>query len=73
MSKKMWLVRAGRNATLAQEFEERNYVAVGWIELADLSNVQSKESLEKLILTDLPRGKACQDKDEFRTDNTISL
>lgn len=46
---KMWMVRAGRNAYLAQDFEENNYVGVGWVELSDLSNVNSKKELEKIF------------------------
>jgi len=47
MSNKMWMVRAGRNAILAQDFEENGCVAVGWEELGDLSSVRSKEELKK--------------------------
>ncbi|WP_319521882.1 restriction endonuclease [uncultured Desulfosarcina sp.] len=49
MSKKMWMIRAGRNAALVQDFEEKNYVAVGWCDLNDLSEVKSKEDLELLF------------------------
>jgi len=28
MSKKMWMIRAGRGAFLAADFEEKDYVAV---------------------------------------------
>ena len=48
MSKKMWMVRAGRNAFLVQDFEEKNYVGVGWTRLKDLSDVNSKEELTKI-------------------------
>jgi len=49
MSKNMWMVRAGRSAVLVQDFEEKNYVGVGWRELGDLSGVKDKSELEKLF------------------------
>ena len=48
MSKKMWMVRAGRNAIFAQDFEDKEYVGVGWQRLGDLTAVQSKEKLAEL-------------------------
>lgn len=41
MSDKMWMVRAGRKAYLAEEFEDKNCVAIGWLNNIDLSNLQS--------------------------------
>ena len=48
MKEKMWMVRAGRNAALVQEFEEKGYVGVGWTEIGDVSGIASKSELEKL-------------------------
>jgi restriction system protein len=48
MKEKMWMVRAGRDAALVQEFEEKGYVGVGWMEIGDLSRIASKSELEKL-------------------------
>ena len=45
MPKNMWMIRAGRNAALIGDFEESNYVAVGWDRLEDLSGVKSKDKL----------------------------
>lgn len=47
MKEKMWMVRAGRNAVLAQEFEEKGYVGVGWTRLGDLSSLSAKKDLEE--------------------------
>ena len=47
MSQKMWMIRAGRNASLVQDFEEKEYVAVGWPKMGDLSQVKSKNELAK--------------------------
>jgi len=48
MSKRMWMVRAGRNAVLIRDFQEDNYVSVGWTRIEDLSSVMSKEELTVL-------------------------
>jgi restriction system protein len=48
MAEKFWMVRAGTGAFLIQDFEEKGYVAVGWTKIGDLSQVRSKEALEKL-------------------------
>jgi restriction system protein len=42
----MWMVRAGEGAFLIEEFLKNNYVAVGWIEMADLTKAKTKEGLE---------------------------
>lgn len=44
----MWMVRAGRNAFLAQEFEEKGYVALVWNEIGDLTLIKSPKELPKL-------------------------
>jgi restriction system protein len=54
MSKKMWMIRAGRNATLVQDFEEQGYVGVGWRDLKDLSGLKSKDELEKMFRATYP-------------------
>ena len=48
MQKKMWMVRAGRKAIHFQNFEEKNYVAVGWNQLGDLTRVKSRDKLKEL-------------------------
>ena len=48
MAEKIWMVRAGASAIHAQDFEDNQYVAVGWNKIGDLSQVKSKEGLEKV-------------------------
>jgi len=48
MSEKMWMVRAGRNAIFVQDFEEKEYVGIGWQRLGDLTAIESKEALSKI-------------------------
>jgi hypothetical protein len=42
------MIRAGRNAALIQDFEEKAYVAVGWFEIAR-SKGRSKGDVHKII------------------------
>ena len=48
MPKEMWMIRAGQKAFLAQEFEDKNVVAVGWERLKNLSDVKSKDELARI-------------------------
>ena len=57
MMKKMWMIRAGRSAALVQDFEDQHYVAVGWIEMGDLSNIDTRENLEKVFDASYPNAK----------------
>ena len=43
--KRMWMVRAGRNAIIIDEFLNKNLVAIGWVDLGDLSNIRTKSEL----------------------------
>jgi len=45
MSDKMWMVRAGRETHLADEFEEKKCVAAGRARLKNLANVNLKKEL----------------------------
>lgn len=48
----MWMVRAGRNAFLINEFKQNNLVAIGW-GLGDLKN-KSKSDIEELVYEKYP-------------------
>ncbi len=39
----MWMVRAGEVAYLFEEFKDKNIVAIGWVELGNLT----KKTIEK--------------------------
>jgi restriction system protein len=47
--KNMWMVRAGEDAFLIDDFKKKNYVSIGWNELSDLSKVSSKEKIKELV------------------------
>lgn len=48
----MWMVRAGKNAVLIDEFKEKNLVAIGW----DLGNLKgkSKEEIKNIVFEKFP-------------------
>lgn len=48
MANKMWMIRAGREAFLIDEFEEKQCVGIGWIKLIDLSGVKTKKEIADL-------------------------
>ncbi|WP_374405401.1 restriction endonuclease [Pelagerythrobacter sp.] len=45
----MWKVNAGRRSALADDFIERNVVAIGWREAGDYSDARSYDEVYKLI------------------------
>lgn len=44
----MWMVRAGRGGFLAQEFEDRGVVSVGFGEIGDLTKFKDSSELFEL-------------------------
>lgn len=54
----MWMVRAGRNAFLIDEFKQKNIVAIGW-NLGDLSN-KSKEDIKNIVNEKFPNNSKGQ-------------
>lgn len=54
MPDKMWMVRAGISAYLANEFEERKCVAIGWVQIGDLTKIETRKELEKLYAQAYP-------------------
>jgi restriction system protein len=46
----MWMVRAGEGGYLIEDFKNKNYVAIGWNELTDLSKIADKEKIKKLVV-----------------------
>jgi restriction system protein len=45
----MWKVNAGRRSALAGEFLERSVVAIGWREVGDYSQIQSRDELRRMV------------------------
>ena len=46
MAERAFMVRAGNDNELVDEFESRSLVAIGWEELGDVSDVQSYEEMK---------------------------
>jgi restriction system protein len=49
MAKQVWMVRAGRDSVFIDEFLSRKMVAIGWSNVGDLSNIQSREQIAQLV------------------------
>lgn len=65
MHHKLWMIRAGRNAALIEDFEEKGYVAVGWIRTWDLTNIKTKKDLEKVFKEAYPDEKKAKSRMQF--------
>ncbi len=57
---RMWMVRAGRNGVLAQEFESKSCVAFADEQVANLATIASKEQLEQHLRKCLPNLRPIQ-------------
>jgi restriction system protein len=53
----MWMVRAGGGAFLIEEFLKNGYVAIGWIEMDNLTKIKDKGGIEKLYDKSYPDDK----------------
>lgn len=47
--KTMWMVRAGEDAFLIDDFRKKSYVSIGWNELSDLQSVASRDAIKTLV------------------------
>lgn len=54
MDKNMWMIRAGEDAFLIDDFKDKNIVAIGWNYLGDLKKFQSKEEIKDQIKKENP-------------------
>ena len=52
--KTMWMVRAGENAYLFDEFKSKKVVAIGWNEVGDLSNLSTPEEVKQIVIEKYP-------------------
>jgi restriction system protein len=58
MDKKMWMVRAGRGAQFAEDFEQKKVVAIGWAEIGlDLTQIKDKKKILELAQRAYPDDK----------------
>lgn len=56
-NKTMWMVRAGENARLFNEFKNNNVVAIGWNDVGDLSKVSTPEEIKRIVREKYPEYK----------------
>lgn len=57
MSEHGWMVRAGRNSEHLDSFLDRSFVAVGWLEMGDLSEVESRDAIKERYSEIFPERK----------------
>ena len=50
----MWMVRAGKDAFLIDDFEEKNVIAIGWGKIKDLSKFNNPEEIKEEIKNNYP-------------------
>jgi restriction system protein len=60
MAKQVWMVRAGRDSAFIDEFLSHQMVAIGWSEMGDLTNIQSREQMSQLVEKCWPEGNKFQ-------------
>ena len=53
MAESMWMVRAGRDGYLIDEFA-RGFIAIGWHELGDLSSISSQDEIRERYEREFP-------------------
>ena len=53
-NKTMWMVRAGENSRLFDEFRNKNIVAIGWNETKNLSKTSTFEEIKRLLKEKYP-------------------
>ena len=56
-NKDMWMVRAGEDAFLFDEFKSKNAVMIGWNDTGDLSKVLMPEQIKKIYKDKWPESK----------------
>ncbi|HSH37480.1 MAG TPA: restriction endonuclease [Chthoniobacterales bacterium] len=57
MTENIWMIRAGQGGYLAAEFASKNVVAIGWDELGDLTELQSREKIHEQCRAAYPKDK----------------
>lgn len=66
MAESMWMVRAGRDGYLIDEFA-RGFIAIGWHELGDLSSIASQDEIRERYEREFP------DENPTKTANAVAM
>lgn len=69
--KQYWLYAPGENAHLWDEFYQQGIMALGWDEIGDLSNFQSRDEIKKALL-EAYGGKGSKKNDVSANDDFIN-
>ncbi len=57
MAKTIWMVRAGENGYLFDDFQKNHYAAIGWNEIGDLKDVTTVEQVRDRYIQHYPGEK----------------
>lgn len=59
-SKPMWMVRAGERGVHVDEFRAGSFVAIGWIEMGDMSALKTRDQFTKAVEKTYPSSRKMQ-------------
>lgn len=59
-AKPMWMVRAGEGGVHVEEFRSGSFVAIGWIEMGDMSAMKTREQFTKAVEKTYPGSRRMQ-------------
>jgi restriction system protein len=59
-SKPMWMVRAGERGVLVDDFRRGSFVAIGWVEVGDMSALRTREHFLKAVEKAYPGSRKMQ-------------
>jgi restriction system protein len=63
----MWMVKAGENGYLFNEFYKNNIIAIGWSQIGDLTEIDSREAIKNRYLANYPGEK------QGRVNNSVAM
>ncbi|MCT8335911.1 restriction endonuclease [Leptospira sp. 85282-16] len=66
---KTWMIRAGEDGYLFDEFNEKNLIGIGWNEVGDLKNLTVESSIEekvRMLYPDYKEGKIISTKSQLK-------
>jgi restriction system protein len=58
--KSMWMVRAGEGGVYVDDFRADSFVAIGWIEMGDMSALRTREQFSKAVEKAYPGSRKMQ-------------
>lgn len=60
IQKKMWMVRAGEDAFLIDDFRDKGIIAIGWNDIGDLNKIKNLEDIKRALAKKYPENNTAQ-------------